>query len=286
MPPPNRPPTSGPFHKFHFFFPKTSFVLWRGGLGGRSLQRGLWGVRRTFGGPWVGSGRKWVRGTGGAIRTLTLFFFYYGIHSLMFGGYPPTAIGYPPTAIGYPPTAIGYPPTAIGYPPTAIGYPPAAIVGRIGQSESFFFFHYGTPCRERGWACRGVARASRRPAPPAPLSQPTTLRSDDDDLATASSFLETVAGRFRLPAVHPPTVAIETLTRMTVAAAFYNIAADHFAATGTTHPIARSDPFSPPLALRLPLAEVGDDGRCCGGFAGRRPLLWQSVLFALFCWFI
>ena len=49
------------------------------------------------------------------------------IHSLMFGGYPPTAIGYPPTAIGYPPTAIGYPPTAIGYPPTAIGYPPTAI---------------------------------------------------------------------------------------------------------------------------------------------------------------
>ena len=59
------------------------------------------------------------------------FFFYYGIHSLMFGGYPPTAIGYPPTAIGYPPTAIGYP-------PTAIGYPPAAIVGRIGHSEFFF----------------------------------------------------------------------------------------------------------------------------------------------------
>ena len=70
---------------------------------------------------------------GGAIRTLTpFFFFYYGIHSLMFGGYPPTAIGYPPTAIGYPPTAIGYP-------PTAIGYPPAAIVGRIGHSEFFFF---------------------------------------------------------------------------------------------------------------------------------------------------
>ena len=60
---------------------------------------------------------------GGAIRTLTLFFFYYGIHSLMFGGYPPTAIGYTPTAIGYTPTAIGYPPTAIGYTPTAIGYP-------------------------------------------------------------------------------------------------------------------------------------------------------------------
>ena len=113
---------------------------------------------------------------GGAIRTLALFspFFYYGIHSLMFGGYPPTAIGYPPTAIGYPPTAIGYPPTAIGYPPTAIGYPPtaigypptaigypptaigypptaigypptaigyppAAIVARIGHSEFFFF---------------------------------------------------------------------------------------------------------------------------------------------------
>ena len=102
-------------------------------------------------------------GPGGAIRTLTPFFlyifFYYGIHSLMFGGYPPTAIGYPPTAIGYtptaigytpaaigyPPTAIGYTPTAIGYPPAAIGYPPAAIVGRIGHSEFFFFFHYGTP---------------------------------------------------------------------------------------------------------------------------------------------
>ena len=132
---------------------------------------------------------------GGAIRTLALFFFYYGIHSLMFGGYPPaangypptaigypptaigyppttigypptaigytptaigypptaigyppTAIGYPPTTIGYPPTAIGYPPTAIGYTPTAIGYPPAAIVGRIGHSEFFFSFHYGTPC--------------------------------------------------------------------------------------------------------------------------------------------
>ena len=67
------------------------------------------------------------RRAGGAIRTLTLFFFYYGIHSLMFGGYPPTAIGYTPTAIGYPPTAIGYPPTAIGYTPTAIGYPPTAI---------------------------------------------------------------------------------------------------------------------------------------------------------------
>ena len=73
------------------------------------------------------------------------FFFHYGIHSLMSGGYPPTAIGYtptaigyPPTAIGYPPTAIGYPPTAIGYPPTAIGYPPAAIVGRIGHSVFFF----------------------------------------------------------------------------------------------------------------------------------------------------
>ena len=61
-------------------------------------------------------------------------------------GYPPTAIGYPPTAIGYPPTAIGCTPTAIGYPPTAIGYPPAAMVGRIGHSEFFFFFHYSTPC--------------------------------------------------------------------------------------------------------------------------------------------
>ena len=58
-------------------------------------------------------------------------FFYYGIHSLMFGGYPPTAISYPPTAIGYTPTAIGYP-------STAIGYPPAAIVGHIGHSEFFF----------------------------------------------------------------------------------------------------------------------------------------------------
>ena len=49
---------------------------------------------------------------GGAIRTLTPPpFFYYGIHSLMFGGYPPTAIGYPPTA----------------------------IVGRIGHSGFFFF---------------------------------------------------------------------------------------------------------------------------------------------------
>ena len=87
-------------------------------------------------------------------------------HSLMFGGYPPTAIGYPPTtigypptaigypptaigypptAIGYPPTAIGYPPTAIGYPPTAIGYPPAAIVGRIGHSEFFFSFIMAPP---------------------------------------------------------------------------------------------------------------------------------------------
>ena len=55
------------------------------------------------------------------------FFFHYGIHSLMFGGYPPTAIGYPPTAIGYTPTAIDYPLTAIGYTPTAIDYPPTAI---------------------------------------------------------------------------------------------------------------------------------------------------------------
>ena len=58
-------------------------------------------------------------------------FFYYHIHSLMFGGYPPTAIGYPPTAIGYPPTAIGY--------------PPAAIIGRIGHSEFFFFFSLRHP---------------------------------------------------------------------------------------------------------------------------------------------
>ena len=70
-----------------------------------------------------------VLSPGGAIRTLTPPFFYYGIHSLMFGGYPPTAISYPPTAIGYTPTAIGYPPTA--------------IVGHIGHSE-FFFSHYGT----------------------------------------------------------------------------------------------------------------------------------------------
>ena len=50
----------------------------------------------------------------GAIRTLTPPPpFYYGIHSLMFGGYPPSAIGYPPTAIGYTPTAIAYPPPAI-----------------------------------------------------------------------------------------------------------------------------------------------------------------------------
>ena len=52
------------------------------------------------------------------------FFFYHGIHSLMFGGDPPTAIGYPPTTIGYTPTTIGYPPTA--------------IVGRIGHSEFSF----------------------------------------------------------------------------------------------------------------------------------------------------
>ena len=117
---------------------------------------------------------------GGAIRTLTLFFFNYGIHSLMFRGYPPTAIGYtptaigytptaigypptaigyppaaigyppaaigyPPTAIGYPPAAIGYPPAAIGYPPTAIGYPPAAIVGRIGHSNFVIFFSLRHP---------------------------------------------------------------------------------------------------------------------------------------------
>ena len=70
--------------------------------------------------------RGWERGWGRGCHKNThppLFFFYYGIHSLMFGGYPPTAIGYPPTAIGYTPTAI---------------------VGRIGHSE-FFFFHYGTP---------------------------------------------------------------------------------------------------------------------------------------------
>ena len=50
-----------------------------------------------------------------------LFFVNYGIHSLMFCGYPPTAIGYTPTAIGYPPTAI---------------------IGRIGRSKFFF-----SPCR-------------------------------------------------------------------------------------------------------------------------------------------
>ena len=118
-----------------------------------------------------------VAGPGGAIRTLTPpppLFFYYGIHSLMFGGYPataigytptaigypptaigcpPTAIGYPPTAIGYTPTAIGYPPTAIGYPPAAIGYPPAAIVGRIGHSEFFFFISLRHPLSGTGGTC-------------------------------------------------------------------------------------------------------------------------------------
>ena len=90
---------------------------------------------------------------------LTLFFFYYGIHSLMFGGYPPTAIGYTPTAIGYTPTAIGYTPTAIGctptaigYPPTAIGYPPAAIVGRIGHSDFFFLPLWHPLTSPRIWA--------------------------------------------------------------------------------------------------------------------------------------
>ena len=68
-----------------------------------------------------------IVGNRGCHKDAHPFFFYCGIHSLMFCGYPPTAIGYPPTAIGYPPTAIGYTPTAIGYPPTAIGYPPTAI---------------------------------------------------------------------------------------------------------------------------------------------------------------
>ena len=123
---------------------------------------------------------------GGAIRTLTpFFFFYYGIHSLMLGGYPPTAIGYTPTAIGYTPTAIGYPPTAIGYPPTAIGYtpmaigyPPAAIVGRIGHSE-FFFFHYGTlshALRTRGSGPGTTATAARR-GTWSPCAGPRTSRS-------------------------------------------------------------------------------------------------------------
>ena len=92
----------------------------------------------------------------------------------MFGGYPPTAIGYPPTAIvytpttigytptaiGYPPTAIGYTPTTIGYPPTAIGYPPAAIVGRIGDSE-FFFFSLRHPLGGAGWGGAVQAGAGR-----------------------------------------------------------------------------------------------------------------------------
>ena len=103
---------------------------------------------------------------GGAIRTLTLFFpFCYGIHSLLFGGYPPTAIGYPPTAIGYPPTAIGYTPTAIGYtptaighPPAAIGYPPAAIVGRIGHSEFFFLFITAPPAPPRATIAAAITQ--------------------------------------------------------------------------------------------------------------------------------
>ena len=76
----------------------------------------------------------------------SFFLFYYGIHSLMFGGYPTTAIGYPPTAIGCSPTAIGYTPTAISHTPTAISYPPTAIVGRIGHPEFFFSHHGTTPC--------------------------------------------------------------------------------------------------------------------------------------------
>ena len=89
--------------------------------------------------------------TGGAIRTLTFFFCYDGIHSLMFGGYAPTAIGYPPTAIGHPPIATGYPPTAIGYPPTAISYPPTAILLRV------FFFITAPPDFSLGyWAAAAL----------------------------------------------------------------------------------------------------------------------------------
>ena len=128
--------------------------------------------------------------------THPFFFLYYGIHSLMFGGYPPTAIGYPPTAIGYTPTAIGYPPAASGYPPTAIGYtptaigyppaasgyPPAAIVGRIGHSEFFFSFSLRHPLMQRlqirslGWGLQVTqkgggdipARGTILPPPPVP----------------------------------------------------------------------------------------------------------------------
>ena len=74
------------------------------------------------------SHQLWYVQPGGAITMLTPPPpFYYRIHSLMFAGYPPTAIGYPPTAIGYLATSIGYPPTAIGYPLTTIGYTPTAI---------------------------------------------------------------------------------------------------------------------------------------------------------------
>ena len=76
------------------------------------------------------------------------FFFYYGIHSLMFGGYPPTAIGYTPTAIGYPPTAIGY--------------PPAAIIGRIGHSEFFFSFIMAPPGQLPPASSTGNPRRLRR----------------------------------------------------------------------------------------------------------------------------
>ena len=96
----------------------------------------------------------------GAVRTLTLFlfFFNYGIHSLMFGGYPPTAIGYPPTAIGYPPTAIGYPPTA--------------IVGRIGHSE-FFFFNTPPPGAAQ---TRLQTYAAPRCKPPNESQEPVVFR--------------------------------------------------------------------------------------------------------------
>ena len=158
---------------------------------------GAWGRGGVSGAGalWTGAGRGECApapaAAGGAIRTLTpppLFF--YGIHSLMFGGYTPTAIGYPPTAIGYPPaaigytptaigytpTAIGYPPTAIGYTPTAIGYTPTAIVGRIGHSECFFF-HYGTPWAAAaggGGGARGRGAAPHVPGASALAARPTS----------------------------------------------------------------------------------------------------------------
>ena len=90
---------------------------------------------------------------GGAIRTLTLFFFILW-HPLSDVWWLLTnrhrlhtnrrRLSDQP-AIGYPPTTIGYTQTAIGYPPPAIGYPPAAIVGRIGHSEFFFFLITAPP---------------------------------------------------------------------------------------------------------------------------------------------